>query len=303
MLKCMVNLEWFRTFKAIYETGTLTSAAEKLFISQPGVSLHLNSLEAHIGAALFDRGTRKMIPTEQGKILYNSVVEAIDKLENVEKYFHRKCDKERMTINMGMCFETFQYVLEPYISKFDFNLVSKFGNYPEMLNELEKGLLDFVITPQKEEMQNILYTPFSKEQIVLIAGGTNITNDFPKSEDKTDLKKIEDWLLRQKWFGTTGDMEHLRNFWQHNFGKRPNVKLNYIVPNLTSIVRCLSNNEGVAVVPDFLCKDVLENGTITILWKGLSPLENTLYFAQRKKTMYQKEIETLQKIFTEAMGQ
>ena len=32
----MVNLEWFRTFKAIYETGTLTGAAESLYISQPG---------------------------------------------------------------------------------------------------------------------------------------------------------------------------------------------------------------------------------------------------------------------------
>lgn len=37
------NLEWLRTFKAIYETGTLSAAAQELFISQPGVSLHLNS--------------------------------------------------------------------------------------------------------------------------------------------------------------------------------------------------------------------------------------------------------------------
>lgn len=298
----MVNLEWFRTFKAIYDTGTLTAAAEKLFISQPGVSLHLNSLEAYIGAVLFDRGTRKMIPTEQGKILYNSIVEAIDKLENVEKYFHRKCDKERMTINMGMCFETFQHVLEPHISKFDFNLVSKFGNYPEMLNELDKGLLDFVITPQREDLQNISYTPFSKEKIVLIAGSNNKTDDFPSPEEPHFSKKTEEWLHQQKWFGTTGDMEHLRNFWLHNFGKRANVKINYIVPNLTSIVRCLSHNEGVAVVPDFLCREALQNQSIRIVWEGISPLENILYFAQRKKTMYKSEIETLKEIFNKKMN-
>ncbi|HCU46755.1 MAG TPA: LysR family transcriptional regulator, partial [Sphingobacterium sp.] len=45
----MVNLEWCRTFKAIYKTGTLTGAAEILFISQPGVSLHLSSLETYVG--------------------------------------------------------------------------------------------------------------------------------------------------------------------------------------------------------------------------------------------------------------
>lgn len=49
------NLEWYRTFKAIYEKGTLTAAAESLFISQPGVSLHLSSLESYMGVKLFDR--------------------------------------------------------------------------------------------------------------------------------------------------------------------------------------------------------------------------------------------------------
>jgi DNA-binding transcriptional LysR family regulator len=48
----MVNLEWYRTFKAIYKTGTLTGAAVELFISQPGVSLHLSSLENYVGFQL-----------------------------------------------------------------------------------------------------------------------------------------------------------------------------------------------------------------------------------------------------------
>ena len=49
----MVNLEWYRTFKAVYKSGTLTGAAEVLFISQPGVSLHLSSLENYVGYKLF----------------------------------------------------------------------------------------------------------------------------------------------------------------------------------------------------------------------------------------------------------
>ena len=75
------NLEWLRTFKAIYETGTLTAAAQELFISQPGVSLHLNSLEAYTGYKLFERTAKKMTPTEKGKILYNFVVAPLEKLE------------------------------------------------------------------------------------------------------------------------------------------------------------------------------------------------------------------------------
>lgn len=59
------NLEWLRTFKAIYETGTLSTVAQELFISQPDLSLHLNSLEAYTGTKLFDRLARKMVPTEK----------------------------------------------------------------------------------------------------------------------------------------------------------------------------------------------------------------------------------------------
>lgn len=293
----MVNLEWFRTFKTIYETGSLTSAANKLYISQPGVSLHLNSLEAHIGSKLFDRGTRKMIPTEQGKMLYNSIVDAVKKLEITEKHFFRNCDSGKTSISIGMCFETFQYVLEPYISSLPFNLISKFGEYAEMLSDLDKGLLDFVISPQKVDAPNIQYTPFSKERIIVIAGSKSDISELKT----TDLKSCEDWFNKQTWFGTNGDMEHLRNFWVQNFKKRPDFKPNYIVPNLTSIIRCISGKEGFAVMPDFLCRKQLENGDIQLVWEGKTPLDNTLYFVQRKKTMYEKEIGILQKIFEKEM--
>ena len=84
----MINLEWFRTFKVIYEAGTLSAAAKDLFISQPGVSLHLSSLESFAGHRLFDRDTRKMVATERGTMLYNFIIDHMNKLEEAEKLFH-----------------------------------------------------------------------------------------------------------------------------------------------------------------------------------------------------------------------
>ncbi|CAM3613851.1 hypothetical protein POKO110462_12080 [Pontibacter korlensis] len=78
-------------------------------------------------------------------------------------------------------------------------------------------------------------------------------------------------------------MEHLRRFWNQNFGKRPDFKPNYIVPNLSSIIRCISGGKGVAVIPDFLSKKELGSGSIELLWEGHSIIENTLYFGMRKK--------------------
>jgi len=297
----MVNLEWYRSFKAIYKTGTLTGAAESLFISQPGVSLHLSSLESYVGYKLFERTGRKMVPTEKGKILYNFVVEPLSKLEDAEKHFQKSTEKHMPTISIGMCFETFQITLEQYISTLPFNVIIRFGEYREMLDQLDKGILDLIITPQKGNSPNILHEAFSSETIVLVGGVNTDDDQFEALVKKNDLSAIEIWLKGQKWYGTAGDMEHLLRFWQLNFGKHADFRPNYIVPNLNSIVRCLSGGKGLAIIPDFLCKKEVEDGKIKVIWEGKEKLKNTLYFGARKKTQYTTEIELIKKLFKEVM--
>ncbi len=297
----MVNLEWYRTFKAVYKTGTLTGAAQELFISQPGVSLHLSSLENYTGYKLFDRKGRRMEPTERGKVLYNFITEALTKLEDAEKNFQRSTEKHTPTISVGMCFETFQITLEPYIATLPFNVIIQFGEYPEMVANLEKGILDLIITPQMVTSATVEYEAFSKETIVLVGGTTTDEEAFKTLLSFNDQQDLEEWLKHQKWYGTTGDMEHLRRFWQLNFGKYPDFRPNYIVPNLNSIVRCLGSGIGLAVIPDFLCRRELDNGTIKLIWEGNSKLTNILHFATRKKTMYADEIDVIKNIFKEVM--
>ncbi|OPC64650.1 LysR family transcriptional regulator [Elizabethkingia miricola] len=293
------NLEWLRTFKAIYETGTLSAAAQELFISQPGVSLHLNSLEAFTGNKLFDRLARKMVPTEKGKILYNYILDSMKKLEEGEQHFHKRTQNERPTISVGMCFETFQYTLEEHISELPFNLIIKFGEYPQMQHDLDSGMLDLIITPQKGSQPNLQYQPFSKERIVLIAGNETDTTGLEELLHEGRIKDAANLLKQQLWYSTAADMEHLKNFWLKHFGEHPDFSPNYIVPNISSIIRCLSDSKGFSVVPDFLCADVLNSGKIKMVWEGTHPVENTLYFGTRKKTMYQEEINQLEKLLKE----
>lgn len=297
----MVNLEWFRTFKAIYETGSLTGAAESLFVSQPGVSLHLSSLESYVGFKLFDRSSRKMVATDRGKILYNYIQEPIIKLQEAEQHFHRSTEKDVPTISIGMCFETFQFTLEPYLPTLQFNVIIKFGDYPQMLSDLDSGILDLIITPQKGDYNGLAYKPFFKERVVLVAGSKTDIKDFEKLLKEDAVQELQNWLRRQTWYGTAGDMEHLRRFWHMNFHKRPDFKPNFIVPNMSSILRCISGRSGLAVIPDFLSKNERESGGIKILWEGRNVIENTLYFGTRSKTIYAQEIGQIQEIFEKEM--
>ncbi|BAX81064.1 LysR family transcriptional regulator [Labilibaculum antarcticum] len=155
----MVNLEWYRTFKAIYEKGTLTAAAEALFISQPRVSLHLGSLESYTGEKLFYRISKKMLPTERGKSLYNALIEPLLKLEEIERYFQKSTENDIPTISIGICFETFQHILERHLHTLNFNVITSFSDYQDLLKKLEKGIVDVVITPHKTEIKGIQYVP------------------------------------------------------------------------------------------------------------------------------------------------
>lgn len=292
-----LNLEWLRTFKTIYETGTLSAAAQALYISQPGVSLHLNSLEAYTGYKLFDRAARKMVPTERGKILYNFIIDPIKKLETAEQHFHKRSQADRATISVGMCFETFQYTLEEHIPELPFNVIIKFGEYPQMQQDLDNGVLDLIITPQKGNQKNLLYDAFSKERIVLVAGKNTEIDFLQQWLKEGKFQEATQFLKQQLWYSTAGDMEHLKNFWLKNFGEHPDFRPNYIVPNISSILRCLSNANGFSIVPDFLCKEAIENKKVKMVWQGTQPLENTLYFGKRKNTIYHHELEQLEDIF------
>jgi len=292
----MINLEWLRTFKTIYEKGSMTAAAQALYISQPGVSLHLSSLESHTGHKLFDRAPRKLTPTEQGKLLYNAVIDSMRRLEEIEQKFQKSSGKDIPTLTLGMCFETFQISLEKYLHQLPFNLFMEFGEYRELLQKLEKGLIDMVVTPQKIEIRNVVYQPFSRENIILAAGLGTDTSAFESFVKQGERESMLQWLGKQKWYGIAGDNEHLLRFWQLNFKAAPDFRPNYIVPNIHSIIRSLSKGPGLAVIPDFLCLEQIEKGTIQVLWEGFTRLSNTLYFARMKITRCPDQICRVQEI-------
>jgi len=299
----MLNLEWLRTFKAIYETGNLTAAAQTLYISQPGVSLHLSSLETYTGYPLFNRETRKMKPTERGVILYNCVLDSLNKLEEAEQSFFRNSRVNKPTISVAMAVETFECTLEAHLAELAFNLILRFDRYPDVLQDLDAGKLDLIVTPQKGLQVNLEYTPFVNERLVLICGSKTDSEQLDQLVLTNDRTAINQWLKQQVWYTSAADMEHLRNFWLTNFDSLPDWTPNYVVPHFSSILRCLSNGKGFAVVPDFLCRRAIGNKTIKLAWEGSPHVESMLYFCKRKKAIFKEEILQLEELLVRNLEQ
>src|SRR5690606_8899384 len=67
-------------FLAVCEEGSLTRAGERLRRAQSAVSRAVHELEASLGVALFERGTRGMLPTDFGKVLRHYTERAFDEM-------------------------------------------------------------------------------------------------------------------------------------------------------------------------------------------------------------------------------
>lgn len=295
----MINLEWLRTFKTVYEKESMTAAASALCTSQPGVSLHLSSLENYVGHQLFQRLPRKLVPTEHGIVLYNAVSEHLSSLESVEKNFQKTADLKKRSVTVGMCFESFQETLEKYLPELSFDLIMEFDAYRALLKKLESGIIDLVVTPNRIDLKDIAYEVFSQENIILAAGSKTDVSGFEKLT--ASPRQLESWVMKQKWFGVSGSNEHMVRFWKQNFGNTPKSRPNFILPNFHSIIRSISGLEGVAVLPDFLCRKEIEKGTVKVLWRGYKPLTNKIYFAHPKKHMHMELLEHIKSFIRREM--
>lgn len=90
----MVNLDLYRVFYTVAKRGSLTKAAEELYISQPAVSQAVKQLENQLGVNLFNRTHRGMELSEKGgKRIIEKVEHALLLLEEAEKALNANAEK------------------------------------------------------------------------------------------------------------------------------------------------------------------------------------------------------------------
>ena len=80
----MSYLDNIRTFVRVYELGSMSAAGRDLRISPAVTSSRISQLEEHLSVRLFQRTTRSLAPTEQGKAFYAGAREILESVENAE---------------------------------------------------------------------------------------------------------------------------------------------------------------------------------------------------------------------------
>ncbi|MCC5970482.1 MAG: LysR family transcriptional regulator [Pararhodobacter sp.] len=73
-------------FIQFMETGTVTEAANRIFVTQPAMSKMLAGLEIDLKLTLFHREKRRLLPTDEARLLYNEVRRLFASLADVERF-------------------------------------------------------------------------------------------------------------------------------------------------------------------------------------------------------------------------
>lgn len=81
----MITLRQVEVFRVVVVAGSVTAAAQMLFVSQPAVSRILADLEDAVGFKLFARTKRQLVQTEEGKLFYEEVRKAFTGLDDLAK--------------------------------------------------------------------------------------------------------------------------------------------------------------------------------------------------------------------------
>ena len=115
----MVNLELYRVFYTVAKCGSLTRAAEELYISQPAVSQSIKQLENQLGISLFNRTHRGMeLSAQGGKVIFEEVERALGLLHDAENRLAQMKTSATGTIRIGASDTIFEYFLADKIVEF-----------------------------------------------------------------------------------------------------------------------------------------------------------------------------------------
>ena len=113
------RLKPLRAFCQVARLGSISRAAEALFLSQPAVSLQIQALEREFGSRLFDRSGRRLTLTREGELLYEMTRPLVEGLDGLEAAFREKLtglDAGELHVAAGS--STILYLLPQIVSAF-----------------------------------------------------------------------------------------------------------------------------------------------------------------------------------------
>ena len=253
----MVNLELYRVFYTVAKRGSLTKAAEELYISQPAVSQAIKQLENQLGGQLFNRTHKGMELSETGgKQIFEMVEKALRLFDEAESKYTELKDTATGVVRICASDTVSTHFLLPYLKEYhekypDVNLILQNGTSSETIEQLKlgKGDLGFVNLPIDDKDVNLSNTVMQLHDVFVAS------EKFSELFNGTvDLRRLQDYPLLMLDLSSSTRQAIVNFAHSHGIHLHPEIEL----ASLDLMISLAENGMGVACTPREFVKKQLE---------------------------------------------
>jgi DNA-binding transcriptional LysR family regulator len=237
-----------RYFLAVAEDLHFRKAAERLYISQPGLSRQIKQMEEDLGVKLFERDNRKVILTSAGAYLKTEVKKNLKSLDHILNHAKLLHDGKDGILKFSYVDSAMQEIIPELLLKFRQNHPNVLFSLKEMDNQRQiEGLLtqdtDIGFVRLERVPRGIAIKPILSETFCLI---------LPKghSIDESNFKSLlqfknESFILFDPRYSASYYEKVMQIFDESGFA--PLVTHSTI--HSSSIYKLVENNFGISIVP------------------------------------------------------
>lgn len=275
-----MDIRQLRTLKAIHDTGSLVSAAERLHLTQSALSHQLRELEAEVDAVVLIRKTRPPRFTQIGErllALADTVLPALREAErDIIKLRGGQAGRLIMAIECHSCYEWLMPTLNLFRQHWpEVEIDFQSGFHGDAQDDLQNNRLDWVVTSNPSQVPGISYQPLFQYEPLLVLSNTHALNQ------KRDIVPAD--LAEETLITYPVDSDRLDIF-QHFLTPAGVVPAKLRSTELTlMMVQLVASGRGVAALPSWAAAEYVARGWVKTRALGSEPVWCTLYAAIREE--------------------
>lgn len=280
----MINLEWLRSFRTVYTTLSVSKASELLNISQPTVSQHIAALETYLDKRLFERKSKGVLPTSDGRQLNNLIAGPIEALEVAELSLTKKESPLHAIISIGISKHLYKSIISDKFHQLGDRIHLHFGDRETLIKEVERGNLLYAIIPEDITSFDLICHKLFEQNMVLVSSPDIDLDEYSKIYRK-NKEKAEQWLYQYKWYAHDTNCNFIKGYWLHLFNKkRPTLIADYVVPNEHEILYQLSVGSGLSVALNTSASPFITSGKLKSSCVNKLHIRDVSLICNKKKT-------------------
>lgn len=269
-----LNLNHLRVFQAVYEHKSMTKAAQKIYLTQSGVSQHIKNLEEALKISLFDRIGKSLVPTRPAKDLYNQCKNSLDLLQKTLSDITGQ--KPEGIISLSAPPEFALNILSPLLAdlqkKYPNIIINlHIGHASSMLKNLLQGDQDIAFLDDFVA-DNRLNTQAIFDETIILCAKSSVIKKYPQPRELKYLNHELPLLAYQLG-------EPIFSKWhKHHFNKSPS-KLNIVayLSNSQNIARMICSGVGAGIITGHYFAELLKLGhDLKAIKPNKTPLVNPI---------------------------